>query len=347
MDIERQSLIDAIGKVLPAIARKEFFDQADKLAFQQGKLIAYNDEISIHHPLAGSEDLDGVVDGKRLHQLLNRLPSSVNTVSLTPNDTELRVKANRTNVSLLMSAVALPFSEIDWTGDYLPLPDGFKKAIKLAAGCCARDMSRPVLTCVYVSGNMVLGSDAYRVAQFVFDSTDLPNILLPVTAAELLLDDDYDIREMAVGERGEWVRFKTTDDTVICARLSTGNYPDLSGILVTNGSEIKLPNKLLKEALERAQIFAKRDHSIDEEVQITLNPNRITVNAQYDGGKFEETVNNRDAPGNGEKFSIHPDFLFEVLSGEQAATCILEESKIKFVGPTWEHVVALRTTDAS
>jgi DNA polymerase III sliding clamp (beta) subunit (PCNA family) len=335
--IERDALQKAIGLVVPGIAGKEVFDQADKLAFEGGKLISYNDEVSIFHPLVGSEELDGAVDGKRLFNLLNRVASP--SVTLTTEGNELIVTAGRVTVNLSMAPVVLPYSEVDWSGDYIDLPEGFKKALTLTAGTCAKDMSRPVLTCVHIAGQIMIAADGYRVAQFQFEDASLPDILLPVTAAEVVLDDDYGIKSMAVGDGGEWVRFMTNEETVVCARLSTGTYPDLSSHLDIDGVELVLPRRLL-ESLERAKIFAKRDHRIDESVNIDLRGKQIVVRADYDGGRFQEVVKaEQEATGS---FSVHPDLLIAALSEEDAASCILGRSKIKFLGPNWEHVVALR-----
>lgn len=340
MNIAREELEKAIGLVVPGIAQKEVFDQANKLAITDGNLIAYNDEVSIFHPLSDSEGISGAIDGRRLYELLNKSDKNATNVRIEQIANELQVKVGqRVTVNLTMAPVVLPFGEVDWSGDYQELPEDFKKALKLIASTCARDMSRPVLTCVYISGECILGSDGYRVAQFIFEGANFPTILLPVTAAELLTEKNYDIQSMAVGENGEWVRFATSDGTIICARLSTGTYPDLSDVLSVEGDEITLPKKLI-ETLERAQIFSKRDHRIDEEVRINLRGMQIVVNANCDGGRFEEFVR-ADQEATGE-FQIHPDFLSEALSEEDTATCILASTKIKFIGPGWEHVVALR-----
>ena len=96
----------------------------------------------------------------------------------------------------------------------------------------------------------------------------------------------------------------------------------------------------LIESIERARVFSKREHAIDEEIEIGLRGNQISIQASCDGGRFEEVVRALD-PVTG-KFLIHPDFLVAALAGGESPSCILNESKIKFVGPQWQHVIALR-----
>ena len=71
---------------------------------------------------------------------------------------------------------------------------------------CARELSRPVLTCVKMSGKTLLASDGYRVATLSFgpdddpDIPDLPDILLPMTTAHILVKGGYNIEQVAVGD---------------------------------------------------------------------------------------------------------------------------------------------------
>ena len=337
MQINRKKLLGAVATVLPAIAKRELFDQADKLIFDGGSLVSYNDEVSIFHPVEEVEGLSGAVDGRRLYDLLNKIPDSVETVNLDVAGAELTVRAGRAKASFAMSEVALPLSEIDRTGDFAALPEGFVGGLRLIAGICARDMSRPVLTCVRFSGDVLEASDGFRMARLFFPGADLPSLLLPVAAAEMVCA--FDLTEVAVGEAGEWIRFATAEGSTVCARISSGTFPDLTKLYEVGGETIVLPPALV-DVLERAQIFSKRDHKIDEQVTVELRPKRIVVRSEYDGGKFSETVH--DAGQIHElSFTIHPDFLSAALKSEGTG-CTMDGKKIKFTGPSWEHVVALR-----
>ena len=337
MQINRKELLSAIGTVLPAIAKKEIFDQSDKLIIDGGSLVSYNDEVSIFHPLPGIEDLSGAVDGRKLHDLLSRMPDATETVELDVDNAELIVRGGRSRASFAMSEVVLPLSEIDRTGEFAPLPEGFVAGLRLVAGTCARDMSRPVLTCVRFSSDVLEASDGFRMARLFFPGADLPSLLLPVVAAEMVCA--FDLTEVAVGEAGEWIRFAAAGGLTVCARISSGTYPDLTRLYDVEGQSIGLPAGL-RDVLDRARIFAKRDHRIDEQVTVELKPKRIVVRSQYEGGKFAETVH--DAAQTRElSFSIHPDFLSAALQGKDM-DCVVDGSKIKFSGPSFEHVIALR-----
>lgn len=319
---------------MPAIAHKELFEQANRLAFSNGYLVAYNDEVSIFDHLPDCESLAGAVDGRKLYELLNK--STAEAVTLSSDDGKLNVRAGRVKAAFDIVPVKLPLSEIDRTGEDLTLPDDFLSVLGLISGSCAREMSRPVLTCVRVQGDWLEAADGYRMARSHFEGADLPPILLPVTAAEIVVD--YTVVTLGVGTGGEWARFSSSDGkTIVFTRLSSGNYPDLSALYDVSGVNVELPD--LRDSLDRARIFAKRDHKIDEQINLELRPNQIEIKAICEGGQFAETV--RWKGDITAAFSIHPDFLSGALS--HSTTCTVGKDKIRFRGTNWEHVIALRT----
>lgn len=335
MEIDRTKLLKSIGRVLPAVSKRETFEQATKLCFHDGHLVAYNDEISIFDHLPATEGLDGAVDGKHLYSLLNKL--AADQVTLEQDNLKLHLRAGRVKASFDLAPVALPLGEIDQSGeDSEPLGEGFARGLKLIAGTCARDMSRPVLTCVSMDGERIEAADGFRAARLSLEGTELPKFLLPVTAAEVIVG--YPVERVAVSDSGEWARFSANDGaTVIYARAFEGKFPDLSNLYELEGIDVSLPEAMAK-VLERAQIFSEREHQIDEVVQIGIRPNQITVSSAYEGGQFSEIV--RSDQKVSADFSIHPDFLAEVL--KTGTTCIVGDKRVKFTGPSWSHVIALR-----
>jgi DNA polymerase III sliding clamp (beta) subunit (PCNA family) len=333
LEIERAKLLKAVARVLPAVAKKELFEGASKIAFVDGCLVAYDDAVSIFEQLPGVEELSGAVDGRKLHELLSRTASD--SVTISTDDGKLVVRCGRARATFDLSPVSLPLGEIDRSGAYQKLPDGFVTALKLVAGCCAHEMSRPVLTCVRLGGDRIEASDGYRLARVRFPGADLPPVLLPAAAVDVVAD--HAVETVGVGEGGEWLRFTSGgSQTEIFARLSAGAFPDLDAIYAVEGLSVELPD--LREAIDRARVFAKREHSVDEQVDLTLKTNQIEVRATCDGGQFAETVRWKgDASA---AFSIHPDFLSEAL--EHGTSCVLGKDKIKFSGANFEHVIALR-----
>jgi len=75
MKIEKSKLQEALRIVEPGLAEKEipYLEQSKSFAFVGGKIITYNDEISISHPIEGWGDIEGVIQAKKLYDLLSKL----------------------------------------------------------------------------------------------------------------------------------------------------------------------------------------------------------------------------------------------------------------------------------
>jgi hypothetical protein len=335
-EVNRQEFLAAVARVLPGMAKSELFDQADKLAIQSGCLITYNDEVSIRHRFPAVAGIEGAIDGVLLYKLLKRMAAQ--TVKLAVSETEFQLLSptGHMQTSLQMSPVLLPLHEIEVGDRRFRLPKRFTNRLKLVSTVCARDLSRPVLTCVHINDGWIEGSDSYRAARV--RGPGLPHMLLPVTAAEVIAR--YRVVRLVTGSRDEWVHFETADGTTISSRLAHGTtYPDLSNAFELAGRQFTLPPILL-DVLDRAQVFAHRQHRLDDELTVELGPGQIVIRAQNDNGQFEETLQwtaNREIAAS---FNIHPDFL--KLALQQGSSCRLGSNRIKFFGANSEHVIALR-----
>ena len=55
MKTNKTKLQTALEIVKPGLANKEIIEQSTSFAFLKGKVVTYNDEVSISHPLKGIE----------------------------------------------------------------------------------------------------------------------------------------------------------------------------------------------------------------------------------------------------------------------------------------------------
>src|SRR5271157_159106 len=334
MEIQRTALLSAIKLVLPAVAQKEIFEQANKVAFVGNRMAAFNDAVAILHPLPGDLNLEGAIDGHHLYSLLDKL--STEKVDLTVDGDRLNLRSGRSRASFSILPVALPIDSVDMSGELIDLPETFVDQLQWVSPSCARDMNRPSLTCVLIEGGWMQASDGYRASRVRCGDSDLPRLMLPITQVEVLVD--YPIKRVALSDSGEWARFETDAGTTVCSRAMSGAWPDLSSYYDIQGREVQL-TIALNEAIERARIFSRRDHMIDEEINVLMRSNQITVSAQYDGGKFSEVVRCEGAT-EGVEFTIHPKFLSAALVS--GTTCVLGQNRVKFSGKDWDHIIALR-----
>ena len=167
MKIDRQKLQEALAIVKPGLATKELLEQTTSFAFLGTRVVTYNDELSVSHPVEGL-DFRGAIKAEELYGLLSRLNKGEVDVELTKK--ELLIQCGRVKAGLALEReIELPIEEeIGLIEDWHSIPDQaqFAKHLKFAMQTCSGDMSQQKLTCVCVRKNgLVQGSDGFRLVQ--------------------------------------------------------------------------------------------------------------------------------------------------------------------------------------
>ena len=339
MKINKADLQVALEKVKPGLANKELIEQATSFAFLGGRVVTYNDEISISAPVKGLEKVTGAVKAQALYEFLNKVKKE--EIDLEWEDNQVVIKAGRAKAGLIFeSEVKLPIDEeITDIGEWNKLPKGFLAALKLCYPCCSRDMAKPVLTCVHINGKVIEASDSYQIIQYKLGGP-VPGkkFLIPANSVKELVK--YAVTEITVGE--SWAHFRTEDETVIFSvRIVGGDFPPVAQYLeMDDGVEFSFPEDI-REVLARANVFVNRNLADAGSVPVAFvetKGGRLKLSAKNDSGWFEETmrVTNKDANFT---FSIGIEFLTKLF--EKLQTCIIGSRKILFKGENWEHVVAV------
>lgn len=328
--------MEALAIVQPGLATKEIIEQSTSFAFVDGCVVTYNDEISIRHPVPNLE-LEGAIKASEFYKLLEKL--NKDEIDMDVDGAEVRLKCGRTKATFtLKEKVVLPISEVGEIKQWQVVPEKFVEAISFCIFSCSKQMTTPVLTCVHVDteNNWAESSDNYRLTKHTFPSgLDIPKFLLPYESAMVLSTYGPAITHVSEGEG--WIHFRMGTGTIFSARVFDDKYPDTSMFYEVSGQDLQLP-KTLGDILERAEIFSKRAHVLDEYVTIDMANNQIGVQATSEVGSFHESANTKYGD-NPISFSINPGFLKLIV--EQVRSCKLDVDKLKFSAEDWEHVIAL------
>ena len=335
MEINRIDLLKALEIVKPGLANKELVEQSTSFAFMGDKIVTYNDDISIAHPIKGLE-LTGAIKAEKLYQILGKF--STDTVTMDIKGSEILLKSGRAKAGLtLQQEIKLPLEEeIAYKEKWKELPKQFLEGIDLAMPCASRNMSRPVLTCIHIRKDGIIeSSDDLRVMQYTMsEKMPLDNILLPVPAAVVM----YKLKPTKVAKGNGWIHFKNEAGTVLSCRVFSDKFPNTDPILDMKGTKFTLP-KEIAGVLDRAAVFAKRDHMLDETVQITLESKKLKMKGESESGWFEESVD-MDYKGEEVEFFITPYLLKGIIN--QSLEGRLVTNRLKFKGPNWVYVSALK-----
>ena len=338
MNISKSTLLTALESVKPGLSNKEIIEQTNSFAFMEGRVITYNDEISISHPVSELSDITGVIKADELYKILVKMKEDNLEVDYNDESSELVIKSGRAKAGLLVQPdIKLPIDEdIKTKGKWKDIPKGFLKFVGFSLTSCAKDMTQPRLTCVHCSKDGVVeSSDNYRITRCTMEE-ELPidTFLLPASSAISVVK--LNPTKMAQGKG--WVHFKTEDDTIISCRILEEEYPNTVPFLKVDGPLLVLPQSL-QEALDSAGVFAKRDTLTHETVEITLSNNKITVESKSDTGWYSEALNikyNKEPIS----FAVTPYLLKSILSETQG--CIYGKTKLKFEGEGWVYMSLLK-----
>lgn len=338
MVISKSVLIAALAKVKPGLSSKEFIEQSTSFAFLGDRVVTYNDEVSISHPIEGM-DITGAIQAEPLYSLLSKITDD--KIKITVNGKELMVKAGAVKAGFaLQEEIKLPLEEVDVKKKWkiLSNPKALLKGLKFVSFTCSKDVTRPVLTCVNVlqSGELQ-ATDNFRVTTYNTDPLPVKGFLLPVNALNVLVG--YPVRDIA--KTSGWVHFRTDDGTILSARTYKEDFPNVNAHMKVKGHALPLPNTL-DEMVERSLVVTKSEVLINSVVEIALSDGLLKVSGKADFGWFSE-VKKIKYTGTSFIFIINPLFLIDIAQeSEWEATISKKADRVLFAGKKWEHLLMLQ-----
>lgn len=331
--MNREDILNALEIVKPGLASKEHIEQSTCFAFKDGKVVTFNDEISVSHPVEGLEGLEGAIQANEFYQVLCKMKT--NEIEIEIEGSEVRLKSGRAKAGLvLQEKIRMPLEAIGEKSKWKKIPEGMLDALKFVSFACSSDMSRPIITCVNVkSDGTIEASDSYRIISYKMnEEVPISSFLLPASTIRRL----GGCKPTQISEGYGWVHFMTSAGTEYSCRTFFGDtFPDISKFMKVQGEDFELP-RAIEEVLDRAAIFSNEADS--NAVTITIKPKRIVIRGQSDTGWFEEDMNLKYR-GPEKQFTIRPELLKDVV--KMLRKCILGENAIKFIGDNWEYVGVL------
>lgn len=332
MKINRKELMEALAIVKPGLASKEIIEQTTSFAFKNGKVVTYNDEISISHPIPNLK-LHGAVKAEELYQLLNKIKKE--EIDMEISEGEVIISSGRAKATFtLKEEITMPLDEVTEITEWHLIPEGFLEHVKSACGATSNDMSQPKLTCVNIRKDGIIeASDGYRIYRGTLEETLPVSVLLPATIASDMLR----MFPVEIAQSDGWVHFQTEKGSVMSCRVFEDKFVDLDALLDVKGIELKFP-KTINDVLEKAAVFSKRDYWMDEQVHVDLFDNKVKIHSKSDCGSFEEVLNMKYA-GEPVQFAITPILLKNIITQTQMA--VISDNKIRFEGEDWEYIAIL------
>ena len=335
MKINKANLVKALEIVSPGLSNKDQIEHSSSFAFIGDRVVTYNDEISISHPVEGL-NITGAIKADEFYKFLHKIKKE--EVEVTAKESELIFKVGKIQAGIrLETEVRLPLNEIGDIGGWLDLPDNFNEALAFVGPVAGHDALAPILTCVNIHKDGYMeASDSYKLVKYeMIKEMPVDTFLLPAVISTSVVK----LKPVQVAEGSGWVHFKTREGTIISCRIFSDTYPTTTGaILKVKGAEVTLP-ETMNEIIDRASVFSKRESTFDESVSIYIDNNRISVESKSDAGWFKEKAT-IEFDGEPISFDITPSLLRNILKETRA--CVVNAEIIKFETKAWEYVAMLR-----
>jgi len=332
MKIQKDDLQKALETVKPGLASSEIIEQSTSFAFLGDRVVTYNDSISLSHPIEGL-DLEGAIRAEELYEFLKR--TKEDTLQLRISENELKLKCGKAKAGLkLQTEIKLPLQEVDQVKDWEDLPEEFADNLSFIKDSASQDMSRRVLTCAHVTNRCMETSDSFQIMRLHQEGWPFGDYLIPAEN----IPEITKINPTLVAESEGWLHFKNLEGTELSCRILEDSYPDAGQHLDVGGEKVIFPESM-NEILDRVMVFTKKDHYMDEAMQVILKDNKLLVHGKNEYGWIKEKAKVK-YEGDKASFWITPHLLKNILS--RSNECILGEEKIKFEGEDWEYVAVLR-----
>lgn len=334
MKIKKQDLLEALEIVKPGLANQEIIEQSTSFAFMGDRVVTYNDAISISHPINGLE-LSGAVRAEELYGFLQKSKSEV--VQIAFSDNKLKMKCGSAIAELVFQAeVILPVLEIENTGieNEIENAEDFIDSLDFIKDTCSKDMTRPVLACVHLTEWGMEASDGYQIMRVYSEGFPFSNLLIPARA----IPEIKKINPTRVELSESWIHFANEQNSILSCRIISDKFPSTEDFFEVDGVNILFPDNMI-EIIDRAMVFAKKDHFMDEELDIKMKNKILLVQSGNDYGKFKEKTKTK-YKGKPVSFSISPYLLKNILN--KGGESILGEDKIKFQKEGWEYIATLK-----
>jgi hypothetical protein len=308
--VNREALLRALEDVAVGTSKKEVVEQASCVAFQSGRVWAFNGEILVSAEL--EFPLEGAVGAEALRGVVGKLPDGELDVVVGDDGANVQFRGDgRRLVCPYQAEIHLPIQTVPQADEWRPVPDGFLDALDTAYQCTGQDRENGfVLTCVSITPEWVEACDAFQAVRVLGGLPGAP-VLMTRDGARAVARAAVDEYSMGDG----WCHFRASGGRLeFACRLYNDTYPDLGTAVQRPDTSPSLTlGPSLGEVVERAVVV------LDEggQIGVALRPGGMRLTAQGPGGMYEE-LKRVAYTGPAVSFQIGPGLLEELCkrSGE-------------------------------
>lgn len=336
MLINREELLNILSMVQPGLATKGVIEQADTFVFHGGRVVTFNDEIAVSHPLPdGLDELHGAVRAKELFSFLSKFKKHELELELNKKEMLLKTKRSKSGIMFEMD-INLPLDEMGVPEKWMKLPNDFVEGVKTCSISVGSDMTAPALCCIHLHNGFIESTDNHRITRYELSKKAFKKgLLIPATSLRLI--ENYHPIKYAVTDG--WVHFISDNDVMYSCRTFDDVFPDIAQFLdVISGKAVMFPDETV-DIINRVSVFSSSDIQ-NAEVEINIKKNWIEFRCQNDIGHSEEKTRIK-YNGPSITMRMNPTFLISIMPHINEGVVSDGGGKIFFCGDRFDHLVCL------
>jgi DNA polymerase III sliding clamp (beta) subunit (PCNA family) len=332
--INRKDLIDALTKVKPGLSQKELIEQSSHFIFEENRIWTYNDQITISQEF--ESHLIGAIKADEFYKLLNKLEDENLEISVQEGEFSIQGKTVMAKIKIDPEIKLQPIQTPGINSkNWQALPKDFTEAISLCLFSASRNMIRPELTCLFITGKTVLSTDSFRATKREMKSKIKTDFLIPAISAKELVK--YNVHKVFVDNKG-WLHFTNKEKTTFsCRTFADVKYPEkVWDFFDIEGEKINLPDPF-ESVIDRVSTLITEDFDLDRMVNLVIKDNKLICTGKGPYGSVSENIN-IDYNGKAIEVKVHPGFLMEIL---KSLNSMIIGERLLFQGENFEHVICL------
>lgn len=338
MKINRENFMACLDKVRCGLSPKGNLEQSTCFVFQDGLLLTFNGEIacSLPSPLK----ITGAVQAEPLMASLNKLDDEVIEVELVKGELQIKAAKGRRLISVVTDAkIALPLDSLERPKKWTLLPKKFADHLNLVKECAGRDEAQFALTCIHIHPKWIEAYDRYQLCRVSMKVGVTDSVLVRKSSLEQM--QSLDMTKFSLTSK--WIHFKNRLGLIFSCPRHNEIYPkDLSEHVKKKGQILQLPKSLV-QSCELAEVFSIHNTK-DNQVQVTISPNRITIKGVGQLGRSVETKKLTNYSGPEISFMISPKLLSGMLK-LYGTECEITESFIKVDGGLFTYITSVEAPE--
>lgn len=329
--MNRNILLEALNFTKPALAKSGMWEQSQYFHFDGENVSTCNDIIYMKYPFKG--EITGAVKGDEFHRIISKLPGD--EIEIEQDEQQIIIKCQRAKAKINIVQFEEFLNIKPKKNSRIKLPEDFWETAKFCSFSVDKSLNHPQLSCLWINEDTIVSCDNKRVTKKKMNGNAASSFLLPVEGIPF----DCDLNRYNVDD--SWIHFLGELGNQLSCRVvpDEGMHKQTLKYFEVEGTEFTLPTKLI-DVISRADILAQPTikEQYDKQIKIIISNGKVTCQGEGDVGFFEETIRTR-YKGDLIEFTIHPDFLAEILPHLQ--TAVIGENKILFSGESFDHVISI------